>query len=130
VRLRSAFIACSLLALAGCGSSSSYSDTVRPAVLDMARTLDNYNKAAPSDAQATARACDAAHNSLVADSSLIDTSPPDASRQLGNALAQAFKLALAGFADCARGEYQPMARGDAELSRANTWIVQARKLDH
>ncbi|HLJ65968.1 MAG TPA: hypothetical protein VKX16_01245 [Chloroflexota bacterium] len=121
------------LLFTGCGSQS-YASDARSALNKMTVAISRYNHLHPSGVASTGAACHDAAAALADASNLASEKPPAAYARLGDALAHAYRSALAGFQDCERGaavgDYQVMARADAELAAANAWIAQARALDH
>lgn len=120
VRRALAVVAVSL-AIAGCGSSQSPVDRLRSAI-------DGYNSSHPSTLAATGAACSKALSTLGATPTPSGTSGPD------RAFDQAFAAAHDGFTDCVAGaasaSYPLMAKADAEIAQANSWIAQADRAAH
>jgi hypothetical protein len=124
----------SVIMLAGCGGSSSYTDSARSAVKHMASAVRTYNSSRINDVATTGVVCKSALHGLSSDTTLATQSAPAQYKQLGAALRHAYQSARAGFADCAAAaaalDFRRMARADTEIAAANAWIARARRLDH
>jgi hypothetical protein len=119
---------------AGCGSSPSYADNARSAIKTMAKALHKYDAARPASVAATGAACKSALAALKGRNTLAGQTPPSQYKQLDLALKRAFASARAGFTDCVSGassfNYVTMVHADTEISDANSWIAEAKRLDH
>jgi hypothetical protein len=131
VRLIAGVSAFALLAtLAGCGGSSS--NGAQSAISDMHSALTSYNQSAPGNVSDTVAACRSALDRLSGDRYLAHPSAPAKDRPLAAALQHAYQAAATGFTDCAASSpfnYARMARADAEIAAANSFLQRARALD-
>jgi hypothetical protein len=116
-----------LALLAACGSSGSSGSDLRTAVAGLTAAIRTYDASPQHDIAQTAATCDRARSAIAGYTALLN--PSSSSQSLNTDLKNAYKLALAGFEDCAASapyDYQRMLKAQDELAAANTWIASAR----
>jgi len=129
----SSMLALLIPVLTACGPPS-YASAAPAAVTAMTKAIQHYNAGTQTNLASTAGACRSAQRDLSSASDLANPPSSGSLQPIGDALAHAYNLAMAGFTECARADpkldYPLMAKAEGEIDQANAWLARARSLDH